>query len=437
MNTSKFDNINIFFDNLEILEEISNSEENVSKNGESETQLLDLSKLGYEEILITDTPTQDLWEISSLYNISQIGKDMIWKIYVEPDKERLVIIHGYIDGKKQTDYVNIVLNKSNKDFQAQALQDAKKRYNDKLSSGYNPKFSENTSIIKFQLANNYISPTGTKGKTNISFFPVCIQSKIDGIRAASYMRDGEFHKTSRTNKLFKPMWFDNQLKILLTFLPPNVMLDGEMYSSEINFNEISSIVRTVKTYTPDEIKIKYYIFDIIMLNTTLEERITKLTKAYENYKNAGNIDTGFIILNSYTANNYREIEEAHEISVSMGYEGIMIRNYSTTKNDPKFSYYKGGRNNNLLKYKHFIDEEAVVVDITSCEEDNKKMAMFVIKDIRGNIFTIRPNGKFEDRIKALNNKNDYIGKQYTFKYFELTPDKIPRFPTGKGFREDF
>ena len=407
----------------------------VSQDSTSSINLIDLNKLGYEEILITDTPTQNLWNLIPIYNISQIGKDMIWLIYSDPNNERLIIVHGYVDGKKQIEYVKITLNNSGRTFQEQALLEAKKRYNDKISSGYNPKFIDNSSsIIKFQLANNYVPPN--KGKTNVINFPVAVQCKIDGIRAGVFIRDNELKKFSRTNKIFKNMWFDNQLKVLLSFLPPNTVLDGEMYSTEVNFNEISSIVRTVKKYNPLEVKIIFYIFDIIIPNMILEERINKLNKAYENYINSGNECNGFIILPTYSAQNYEDLENIHSFYVSNGYEGIMIRNYSTTKKDPKFSYYKGGRNNNLLKYKHFIEEETTIINIESCYENTLELAMFVVKDIRGNIFKVRPSGSFEERIKALNDKNEYIGKMYTIKYFELTPDGVPRFPTGKGLRID-
>ena len=33
------------------------------------------------------------------------------------------------------------------------------------------------------------------------------------------------------------------------------------------------------------------------------------------------------------------------------------------------------------------------------------------------------------------NKEKYIGKQATIKYFELTPDGIPRFPYAIAFRD--
>ena len=35
----------------------------------------------------------------------------------------------------------------------------------------------------------------------------------------------------------------------------------------------------------------------------------------------------------------------------------------------------------------------------------------------------------------LKNKDKYIGKRATIRYFQLTPDGIPRFPYAVGFRD--
>ena len=49
----------------------------------------------------------------------------------------------------------------------------------------------------------------------------------------------------------------------------------------------------------------------------------------------------------------------------------------------------------------------------------------------------RSNFKFshEECAQILKNKQDYIGKYATVKYFNLTPDGVPRFPYIIKFRE--
>jgi DNA ligase-1 len=44
-------------------------------------------------------------------------------------------------------------------------------------------------------------------------------------------------------------------------------------------------------------------------------------------------------------------------------------------------------------------------------------------------------GTFEYLTEILENKDDYIGKLVTVKYFQLTPDGVPRFPFAIGFRD--
>ena len=44
-------------------------------------------------------------------------------------------------------------------------------------------------------------------------------------------------------------------------------------------------------------------------------------------------------------------------------------------------------------------------------------------------------GNFIYLKEILDNRDDYIGKYATIKYFELTPDGVPRFPYAIAFRD--
>ena len=44
-------------------------------------------------------------------------------------------------------------------------------------------------------------------------------------------------------------------------------------------------------------------------------------------------------------------------------------------------------------------------------------------------------GSFDYLKEVLDNKEDYIGKEATIRFFQLTPDGIPRFPFAVGFRD--
>jgi hypothetical protein len=53
---------------------------------------------------------------------------------------------------------------------------------------------------------------------------------------------------------------------------------------------------------------------------------------------------------------------------------------------------------------------------------------FIFKSKTGHIFNSSPKFNWEECKTMWNNKNELIGKSATVKYFNLTPDGIPRFP---------
>jgi DNA ligase-1 len=82
-----------------------------------------------------------------------------------------------------------------------------------------------------------------------------------------------------------------------------------------------------------------------------------------------------------------------------------------------------------LKHKSFVDEEYTILDI--CEGEGNRTGtcgymVFNTKD--GKRFKSNVKGTFAETAEILENKDSLIGKEATVKYFNLTPDGIPRFP---------
>jgi len=216
-------------------------------------------------------------------------------------------------------------------------------------------------------------------------------------------------------------------------------------------------------------ELKYYMFDIIMYDIDYESRFNILKNAYLQ-------GTKEIPFQKLQLLNYSVIHDVNMVKIyhdeyvgKYGFEGIMLRKLGLIPSEierknflerevqrkdltktalKKFqtelnqlqkgieeTWHKPGRNQNLLKVKAFIDEEGIVQDIISGEGREDELALIVLKDIRGNILTIRPRGSFELRKHWLRNKNKYIAKKFSFRYFELSDDKVPRFPIGIDFRD--
>jgi DNA ligase-1 len=118
--------------------------------------------------------------------------------------------------------------------------------------------------------------------------------------------------------------------------------------------------------------------------------------------------------------NIDEVNEKYGVYVDQGYEGQMIRL------DEK---YESKRSKSLLKHKSFIDEEYTILDVE--EGGGNKTGMvgsFVFESKTGKRFNSSPKFNWEECVAMWNVKDQLIGKSATVKYFNLTPDGVPRFP---------
>ena len=115
-----------------------------------------------------------------------------------------------------------------------------------------------------------------------------------------------------------------------------------------------------------------------------------------------------------------EVMEFYGKYVDEGYEGQMLRTNGL---------YENKRSKTLLKHKTFVDEEYTILDI--CEGEGKRTGTcgyMVFETKEGKRFHSSVKGTFQYTTKVFENKDTLIGKEATIKYFNLTPDGIPRFP---------
>ena len=414
-------------------------------------------------IQFSDTAKDECWKLVPLYKETATGAIDMWQIGFDPLSDELKILFGQIDGKKQIKKREVVTNASGRDKQTQALLEARQRYTKKYYKGYHPAGDTSELITSPMLANEYFaggySEKEKKNKrTNVSRFPVACMPKLDGIRSLIFKSGHQIMMRSRENRnqIYSDEHFKElrqQLAPFFIYLPERAILDGELYNHDIDFNTLTSAVKTQKFVHPLLKQVKYCIFDIIEpLKLPFNQRYDLLLKAYYAYcddcqnglvtfnqsEQKNMILDTFLIIPNTLANSHEEIASFHDYYVRYGYEGLIIRklvsdNPSTTEIGE--SQYRSTRCNNLLKYKHFIDEEGIIEDVSDGTGSDSNLAIFVIRDIRDNLIRVRPRGTEGKRHQWFEDKAKIIGKKYTFRYFNLTPDNIPRFPTGKGFRD--
>jgi DNA ligase-1 len=329
--------------------------------------------------------------------------------------------------------------------EVQAELQAKAKWDKKLRSGYftNVNDVDDKKFYEPMLAHNY------KDRIAEVKYPVYSQPKLDGIRCVARLEKGEVVARTRNGKIIEAIpHITNELKNFLQS-NPEIILDGELYNHDFkdNFNKITSLVRKQKpvrsasdtdnsfikkqdkwtqSLVESESAIQYWIYDCPKIAQAKEAvpfslRFTTLQNILQEKSCIKLVPTAEIMGQASLNSMYQEY-------LRDGYEGQMVR---------KDMGYEQKRSTSLLKRKEFQDAEYKVIDI---EEGNgnrqgtaKNLTLIDPKSLQE--FNSNIKGNFEYLAKIFNNKEDYIGKLATIKFFEYTPDGIPRFPYAIGFRD--
>ena len=347
---------------------------------------------------------------------SQSGKTKMWSIRVSERNGCGVIetTHGYVDGKKQINEKVISegknLGKKNATTPLQqAMNEAQSLWTKKNESGYFPigQAKEKEIVPSPMLAHDY----NKRGKS-ISF-PCFVQRKFDGTRCVSMPGKGLF---SRNRKKYP------HLEHIYNEIHSLPILDGELYSDTLTFQEIVGIVKRETLKKGDEekqLQIKFHVYDIIN-DMPYEQRYAALQMLFkQSFKH-------IVFVKTDLCESEEKMKELHSQYVAEGYEGIMLRN--------KVGLYKNDRSVDLQKYKEFQDDEYEVIDFKEGEGLEAGCVIWVCKT-EGKVFHCRPRGTREDRIELYKNGSNYVGKKLIVRFQELTDDKVPRFPVGIAFRD--
>ena len=411
-------------------------------------------------VLPNETPSTKNWYFPPLYSYDQNNKLRIWQIgFEEPN---LIWIHGIVNGALQTDKSLVIINESKRNIQEQALLEAKKKVLDKSRDGYKQDVKVPTEL-HVQLANKY-HPPGTVHPTNgkkencqlkTNDFPVWLQVKMDGVRGSIRNRTLRIDILSREGLAYP--WMEHireEATKLFEFLPAGAAIDTELLIPGVPFEITTSAVKTSKTKHELNHKLRAHIFDLMIEDLVLEERYAALLSAYQQYLTKygkESWDKAFYVVTHTAAYSHEDIEQIHNEAVERGYEGVVIR-YPCWKNDPNqmesinrhqvpdkrkgLSLYRGGKNNNLLKFKGYEDAEGTIIDVKEGEGRETGLAVFRIReDGTGIEFNCRPRGIREQRAEWFTNKEQCIGKRYTYRFIGRTSYGVPLFNTGVAFRD--
>ena len=236
-----------------------------------------------------------------------------------------------------------------------------------------------------------------------------MSEKLDGVRA---IWDGTAFYSRNGNRFEAPRSFTDRL-------PTDTRLDGELYAGPGLFNQTISIVRSG---TPDPKRwedIRYMVFDVPDSSAPFEERIGEVEQIVRQACTDGRRSFCPIVAVEQTkCRSAAHLGTFHAAAVAEGIEGTMLRAAG--------SRYEPRRSQTLLKVKDFHDAEARIVGYAPGEGRHKgRLGAYECEDLTtGVAFRVGTGLSDRDRDQPLKK-----GTVITYRYQELTPAGVPRFPS--------
>ena len=247
-------------------------------------------------------------------------------------------------------------------------------------------------------------------------FPCFVQPKLDGVRCI--FKNGVL--TSRQGKVFP-----NMDHITQDLKDVDLVLDGELYSNTLNFQQFVGLVRKKKHNDAEKQllrQVKFHVYDCVN-DKPFSERNESINNLFSKRMYAFSEP-----LLTEECKAKEDLKKFHDKYVAEGKEGLIIRNKDGL-------YQLAARSKDLQKYKEFEDAEYKVIGFTDGEGSEKGLVIWICETSAGKSFHVRPRGTHEARAEIFNEAKDYVGKSLTVRYQELTEEGIPRFPVGIAFRD--
>ena len=396
-------------------------------------------------------------ELPPIYGVEKNGKTKVWMARIYRDvlngNATAEIEYGQLDGKKQTTRREYTegknLGKKNETTPLQqCISETRRKWQDKMDKeGYSlvlPNSNSETQTTNanivtsankvFPMLAHTYEPLSSKNKKNDIVFPCYVQPKLDGLRCICYMNmnnnDGKVMAQSRTGAYFETVeHICAELRPIL-LQNPGLMLDGELYTTELPFEELAGLIKRKKASSTNVNAnaqcIKYHIYDVVVDGVPYSERHARIVGAISKADKCHHLE----VVHTQLIHNANEFKQAFGEYVAAGYEGIMLRNAHGL-------YRQNYRSHDLQKYKEFVESEYPIVGFKEADGRDKGTVVWVCATAECRQFSVRPRGTQEQRRQWFQDGHKYQGKLLTVIYQELSELNVPRFPVGKAIRDGY
>lgn len=254
-------------------------------------------------------------------------------------------------------------------------------------------------------------------------YPVLVQPKFDGFRAVYIPGVGLM---GRNGKKIRNRNLEKHFRRIFSIT--DYVLDGELYSHTVGFNEIASILNSEDKEIPEHIV--YMVYDGMPKKEWEKqnckmgylERLTEIKKFF-----------GFLnIPQGFTCDKPEQVSGCFKMMLDDGYEGVMIK--------AKDGLYQWKRvrlsSGIMMKLKPSCTYDLEIKDFEEGEGKHKgRLGKFIV-DFNGVSVGVGTGLDDETRSAVWGNLEAYRGRIIEVKAMEVTEDKSLRHPVFVRFRDD-
>lgn len=280
-------------------------------------------------------------------------------------------------------------------------------------------------------------------------YPLLASVKLDGIRCI--FKDGRM--VSRALKEIPNVQLQEKFQSLKDYSKENdVILDGELFTDEITFSELSGLCRRLDAPVPESLK--FHCFDCIIKGENAKPFIKR-------YKDTVKITEQFRetveVVKHHLVGNVDWVKRLFDTALDRGFEGLMLRSVEGI-----YKYGRGTINQGIIfKLKPYVTFDAQIIDVTQAtkvdpkaEKKTNELGYSETSKKKGDRIPIDKAADFvvmheeerelkvviamtdEQKKEVWKNREDYIGRTIEYKGLLVGSKDLPRHPVFLRFRDD-
>lgn len=350
----------------------------------------------------------------NLYRKNKLGVGT-WRIW--PEGNVIVIAHAQVEGGKEIVHREAVpAGLAGRSLDEQVMLRIRSRCKRQMDRGY----VESLDVATNSPLTNQLDlppPMLAKKIKDLKRWdgPGVIQPKLDGFRLLT-ARNVEDEVIGYSRGGLELPALEHIYRELNETLPPDVILDGEIYEHGTPLQTIASLAKKLQ---PGTSRLVYHVYDCISAEG-FERRYAEADRAVREAST-----DSIVMVPNHSVTTMDQVWEWFRHYRGLGFEGAMFRRID-------MPYESGTRSSGLYKVKAREDAEFKVVAI---EEDANGNALLTLQLENNRQFKTSAPGTFGEKKFVLNRRVDYIDRWVTVEYAYLTQDGIPFHAVATRWRE--